>query len=84
MISRHQYAFPRGVENQSVVPALNSARDHLAQGKRRATMAASILERGGGSRGIPKEHYRFGKDPFYSNGFIPTVKQLMERLLTGR
>jgi nitronate monooxygenase len=28
--------------------------------------------------------YRFGKDPFYSNGFIPTVKQLMERLLTGR
>jgi nitronate monooxygenase len=28
--------------------------------------------------------YRFGRDPFYSNGFIPTVKQLMERLLTGR
>ncbi len=28
--------------------------------------------------------YRFGKDPFYSNGFVPTVKQLMERLLTGR
>jgi len=28
--------------------------------------------------------YRFGLDPFYSNGFIPTVKQLMERLLTGR
>jgi NAD(P)H-dependent flavin oxidoreductase YrpB (nitropropane dioxygenase family) len=28
--------------------------------------------------------YRFGKDPFYSNGFIPSVKQLMERLLTGR
>jgi nitronate monooxygenase len=28
--------------------------------------------------------YRFAKDPFYSNGFIPTVKQLMERLLTGR
>ncbi len=28
--------------------------------------------------------YRFGKDPFYSNGFIPTVKQLMERILTGR
>lgn len=27
--------------------------------------------------------YRFGRDPFYSNGFIPTVKQLMERLLTG-
>jgi nitronate monooxygenase len=28
--------------------------------------------------------YRFGKDPFYSNGFIPTVKQLVERILTGR
>jgi nitronate monooxygenase len=28
--------------------------------------------------------FRFGKDPFYSNGFIPTVKQLVERLLTGR
>ncbi len=28
--------------------------------------------------------YRFGKDPFYSNGFIPTVKELMERLQTGR
>jgi hypothetical protein len=28
--------------------------------------------------------YRFGGDPFYSNGFIPTVKQLVERILTGR
>ena len=28
--------------------------------------------------------YRFGSDPFYSNGFIPTVKQLVERILTGR
>ncbi|UFN49492.1 nitronate monooxygenase [Roseomonas sp. OT10] len=28
--------------------------------------------------------YRFGQDPFYSNGFIPTVKQLVERVLTGR
>ncbi len=28
--------------------------------------------------------YRFASDPFYSNGFIPTVKQLVERLLTGR
>ena len=27
--------------------------------------------------------WRFGKDPFYSNGFIPTVKQLFERILTG-
>jgi nitronate monooxygenase len=28
--------------------------------------------------------YRFGQDPFYSNNFIPTVKQLVERILTGR
>ena len=28
--------------------------------------------------------YRFAADPFYSNGFIPTVKQLVERILTGR
>jgi nitronate monooxygenase len=28
--------------------------------------------------------FRFAKDPFYSNGFIPTVKQLVERILTGR
>jgi len=28
--------------------------------------------------------YRFGSDPFYTNGFIPTVKQLVERIMTGR
>ena len=28
--------------------------------------------------------YRFGSDPFYSNGFVPTAKQLVERLMTGR
>jgi NAD(P)H-dependent flavin oxidoreductase YrpB (nitropropane dioxygenase family) len=28
--------------------------------------------------------FRFALDPFYSNGFIPTVKQLVERILTGR
>lgn len=28
--------------------------------------------------------FRFAKDPFYSNGFIPSVKQLVERILTGR
>ncbi len=27
--------------------------------------------------------YRFASDPFYKNGFIPTVKQLVERILTG-
>jgi NAD(P)H-dependent flavin oxidoreductase YrpB (nitropropane dioxygenase family) len=27
--------------------------------------------------------YRFGKDPFYANGFVPTVGQLIERLQTG-
>lgn len=28
--------------------------------------------------------FRFGHDPFYSNGFVPTVRQLVERILTGR
>ena len=28
--------------------------------------------------------YRFRSDPFYANGFVPTVKQLFERILTGK
>lgn len=28
--------------------------------------------------------YRFGSDPFYANGFIPTVKELVERIKTGQ
>jgi NAD(P)H-dependent flavin oxidoreductase YrpB (nitropropane dioxygenase family) len=28
--------------------------------------------------------FRFATDPFYSNGFIPTVRQLVGRILTGR
>ena len=28
--------------------------------------------------------YRFGSDPFYSNGFVPTAKQLVERIRSGR
>jgi NAD(P)H-dependent flavin oxidoreductase YrpB (nitropropane dioxygenase family) len=27
--------------------------------------------------------FRFKRDPFYSNGFVPTVKQLIDRILTG-
>jgi nitronate monooxygenase len=27
--------------------------------------------------------FRFGSDPYYSNGFIPTVKELVARLVTG-
>lgn len=27
--------------------------------------------------------YRFASDPFYANGFVPTVKQLVERIATG-
>lgn len=27
--------------------------------------------------------YRFATDPFYANGFVPTVKQLVDRILTG-
>jgi nitronate monooxygenase len=28
--------------------------------------------------------YRFASDPFYSNGFVPTVRQLVDRIMTGR
>jgi NAD(P)H-dependent flavin oxidoreductase YrpB (nitropropane dioxygenase family) len=28
--------------------------------------------------------YRFASDPYYSNGFIPTVRELFERILTGK
>ncbi|MDR3520160.1 MAG: nitronate monooxygenase [Acidocella sp.] len=28
--------------------------------------------------------YRFGSDPYYSNGFIPTVRELVDRILTGK
>jgi len=28
--------------------------------------------------------YRFATDPYYSNGFVPTVRQLFDRVLTGR
>jgi hypothetical protein len=28
--------------------------------------------------------YRFRQDPFYSNGFVPTVGQLVERIMSGR
>jgi len=27
--------------------------------------------------------YLFAQDPFYKEGFVPTVKQLIDRLLTG-
>jgi nitronate monooxygenase len=44
------------------------------------------------AHGGPVEHnlmfaghsaFRFKSDPFYSNGFVPTVKQLVDRILTG-
>jgi len=28
--------------------------------------------------------FRFGSDPFYSNGYVPSVRELVERILTGR
>ncbi|MEB3703123.1 Nitronate monooxygenase [Candidatus Bealeia paramacronuclearis] len=27
--------------------------------------------------------YRFAQDPFYANGYVPTVKELVERIVTG-
>lgn len=28
--------------------------------------------------------YRFADDPFYTNGFVPTIKELVDRIMTGR
>ena len=28
--------------------------------------------------------YRFASDPFYNNGFVPTIKQLVERIMQGK
>lgn len=28
--------------------------------------------------------YRFATDPYYNNGFIPTIKQLVDRIMTGK
>ncbi len=28
--------------------------------------------------------YRFATDPFYANGFVPTVKELVDRIMTGK
>jgi len=28
--------------------------------------------------------YRFGTDPFYANGFVPTIKQLIDRIMEGK
>ena len=28
--------------------------------------------------------YRFSTDPFYKNHFIPTIKELIDRILTGK
>jgi hypothetical protein len=27
--------------------------------------------------------FNFSTDPFFSNGFVPTVKELFDRILTG-
>ncbi|MFN7613044.1 MAG: nitronate monooxygenase, partial [Alphaproteobacteria bacterium] len=27
--------------------------------------------------------YKFKQDPFYSNGFVPTIRELVERIMTG-
>jgi hypothetical protein len=44
-------------------------------------------------RGSPQEDqlmfaghnvFRFREDPFYANGFVPSVKELVQRILTGR
>jgi len=33
--------------------------------------------------GLPTSAYRFASDPFYANGYVPSVRELVERLQTG-
>lgn len=28
--------------------------------------------------------YRFATDPFYANGFVPTIQQLVDRIMIGK
>ncbi|AQS84963.1 MAG: nitronate monooxygenase [Acetobacter aceti] len=49
-----------------------------AEGPDQAEIADNNLMFGGTNA------WRFATDPFYSNGFVPTVKQLVERIMTGR
>ena len=28
--------------------------------------------------------YRFATDPFYNNGFVPTIQQLVDRIMQGK
>ena len=28
--------------------------------------------------------YRFATDPFYANGFMPTIKELVDRIMMGK
>ena len=28
--------------------------------------------------------FQFAKDPYYANGFIPTTKELVDRIITGK
>jgi hypothetical protein len=63
MVPRYEDTLSRRVESQAVISALDAARDHLAQGERRAAMAASILKRGDRARSIAKQHHRLAEDP---------------------
>lgn len=49
----------------------------LQNAKRGTYNAKSLLFAGSNA-------YRFGTDPFYKDGFIPTIKELVDRILTGK
>ncbi|NHN88109.1 NAD(P)H-dependent flavin oxidoreductase [Acetobacter conturbans] len=71
--SNGRKADPRSFCIQKTLQAISHA-----EGPDQETVADHNLMFGGTNA------WRFATDPFYSNGFVPTVKQLVERIMTGR
>ncbi len=68
--SNGKKADPRSFCIQKTLQAVSHAEDE-------ATLEHNLMFSGHNA-------YRFASDPFYGNNFIPTVRQLIDRILTGR
>jgi nitronate monooxygenase len=75
--SQHEPEFTNGKKADPRSFCIQKTLQDIAHGDQAGAVERNLMFSGHNA-------YRFAKDPFYSNGFIPTVKQLMDRLLTGR